>query len=140
MRAKEYLYQLKDASKLIETLTEECERLKNTSQNQAIRYDSIKIKAPKNETGPQESSYISLEGLTIKVENELKKLANIETRALDVIAQIKDLRLRTVLIKYYIQNKTFEQTAVEMDLTYRWVCELHGQALKEFDALTGGDI
>lgn len=139
MRAKEFLWQLKDVNHLIDTYDEEYKRLIDKATSTSSKMSDVVIRSG-NKSSKQEIVCVDLVELAEKVDKAKRKLADIEGKALDVIGQLKPLKLQTVLIKYYIQNKTFEQTAVEMDLTYRWVCELHGQALNAFDEKTGGDI
>lgn len=139
MKAKDFLWQLKDVNHLIDTYDEEYKRLIDKATSTSSKMSDVVIRAG-NKSSKQEVVCVDLVELAENVDKAKRKLADIEGKALKVIGQIKPLKLQTVLIKYYIQNKTFEQTAVEMDITYRWVCELHGQALNAFDVITGGDI
>lgn len=139
MRAKDFLWQLKDVNKLIETLDEEHQRLMDKATDISVKYSDVILRTGET-SSKQERTVLEMVELADEMKAAVEKMRRIEKKAMTVIEKIEPLRLRTVLIKYYIQNKTFEQTAVEMELTYRWVCELHGQALAQFDQITGGKI
>lgn len=49
------------------------------------------------------------------------------------IDTVRDNRLAAVLEYRYIDGFTWEQIAVKMGYTYRWVCKLHGLALSKLD-------
>lgn len=61
---------------------------------------------------------------------EILELLEIKCEVKAVIVQIPDYRYRDVLDKRYIEMKSWEQIAVEMNYTYRRVTQLHGEALK----------
>ena len=61
---------------------------------------------------------------------EIRELLDIKCEVKAVIVQIPDYRYRDVLDKRYIEMKSWEQIAVEMNYTYRRVTQLHGEALK----------
>lgn len=139
MKAKEFLWQMKDVNHLIDAYDEEQKRLMDRATSTSSKIKDVVVRTSRK-SSKQESVCVELVELAGKVARTKQELADIERKALEVIGQLKPLKFQTVLIKYYIQNKTLEQTAVEMDLTYRWVCKLHGQALNAFDEVTGGNI
>ena len=47
------------------------------------------------------------------------------------IMQLPAGTLREILLLRYVSVMTWEQIAVTMDLSYRHVCRLHGDALEE---------
>ena len=64
------------------------------------------------------------------IASEIRELLDIKCEVKAVIMQIPDYRYRDVLDKRYIDMKSWEQIAVEMNYTYRRVTQLHGEALK----------
>lgn len=46
------------------------------------------------------------------------------------IGQVPDERLARLLRLRYIDGMTWEKIAVQMDMTYQWVCKLHGKSLE----------
>lgn len=47
--------------------------------------------------------------------------------------QLEDGRFRAVLTERYLNNKRWEQIAVDMNYTYRNVIKIHGKALQQFE-------
>ena len=46
------------------------------------------------------------------------------------IGRVPDERLARLLRLRYIDGMTWEKIAVQMDMTYQWVCQLHGKSLE----------
>lgn len=46
------------------------------------------------------------------------------------IDRLPDERLARLLRLRYIDGMTWEKIAVQMDMTYQWVCQLHGKSLE----------
>ena len=65
----------------------------------------------------------------------VSELMNTKAEIMKVIYQLHDSRQRMVLLSYYIDGKTWEQTAVEMHYSFRQVTRIHGKALKEVEKL-----
>lgn len=62
----------------------------------------------------------------------IEQLASIERARADIITSINTVqeeRLRELLRYKYIDGYTFELIAVKMGYNWRWVLDLHGQAL-----------
>lgn len=131
MDAKEYLEQLKKIDDLIKSLEEEYDKLVTRATNTAVKYRDViahsgECSSPQEQNGPEMAEYSS------KIKQMQKELNASKNRAMDVIRQIHPIKYQLILIKYYIQNKTIEQSAEEMDMTYRWAAELKKRAVKEF--------
>lgn len=131
MTPKEYLYQLKDVDNLISTYQEEADMLMTrlTSTTQRIKEVNV-ISSQKNQFDDTIAKVLDLRN---EINAQIDKYVDIKAEARKIVEKIQPLKYQTVLIKYYFQNKTFEQTAVEMGKSYQWVCELHGRALQEFE-------
>ena len=50
---------------------------------------------------------------------------------MSAIERVNDCTLRKLLIKRYLQFKTWEQIAVEMNYSWRQIVRLHGKALQK---------
>lgn len=131
MTPKEYLYQLKDVDNLISTYQEEADMLMTrlTSTTQRIKEVNV-ISSQKNQFDDTIAKVLDLRN---EINAQIDKYVDMKAKARKIVEKIQPLKYQTVLIKYYFQNKTFEQTAVEMGKSYQWVCELHGRALQEFE-------
>ncbi len=52
-----------------------------------------------------------------------------------VIDRLSDPDQFRVMHKRYVQHETWEQIACETGFSYRWVCTLHGRALREIEKI-----
>lgn len=77
------------------------------------------------------TSVAKLVDLSKQIDNEIDLLYNVKQEIISSISKIYDDTLELLLTKRYINCKTFEQIAVEMNYTYQWVCALHGRALEK---------
>lgn len=66
-----------------------------------------------------------------ELDEQIDALREIKRDVLQTISMLPDERQRAVLRRRYINGKTWEQIAVDLNMSYRWVCELHGRALKK---------
>ena len=65
-----------------------------------------------------------------RVSDELEMLEATDRDVIGTIDKITDGTLHTLLYERYINGKTWEQIAVQMNYTYRRVTQLHGKALR----------
>lgn len=70
--------------------------------------------------------------LTQDIRREIDRLYNLRGKILREVDQVQDARLRQVLTERYELCHTWEQIAVNMNVTVRYVYMLHGKALEEF--------
>ena len=132
MEAREYLRQLKQLNSYLSCLAEdleatECEILpKSPTISPTTVYQSAC-----NSDKTQESA-VKLAALRDDIKETVKKYASIKTTALQLINAIPDNRYKTVLYQYYINDRTLEETAAEMNRSYQNICQLHKKALAEF--------
>ena len=55
--------------------------------------------------------------------------------AIAILNKMTNPTYMTVLHRMYFLNQSLERIASDMNITYRWVCTLHGRALQEFGKL-----
>lgn len=70
--------------------------------------------------------------MQIVINKEWDQLLDLRKEARERIMQMEDGRFRAVLTERYLNNKRWEQIAVDMNYTYRSVIRIHGEALKQF--------
>ena len=71
-----------------------------------------------------------------QIDDERDRLAEIKADTLKIINKVSDNTLATLLIAYYINGQTWEQTAVSIHYSYyRTVHDKHPQALAEVEKL-----
>ena len=69
-------------------------------------------------------------------QEELKFVTMVVT---DMVGRLEDVNQQMVITKRYLDNESWEQIGVEMDMTLRSVHKLHGQALPILERLLFGD-
>nr|DAD63278.1 MAG TPA: Protein of unknown function (DUF1492) [Caudoviricetes sp.] len=73
-----------------------------------------------------------LDELIREANDEWDELIAERERAKTIIAKLESATQQEVLTKRYIQNKRWEQIAVEMNITWRHTFRIHRAALEEF--------
>ena len=71
--------------------------------------------------------------MQIVINKEWDQLLDLRKEARDQIMQLEDGRFRAVLTERYLNNKRWEQIAVDMNYTYRNIIKIHGKALQQFE-------
>jgi DNA-directed RNA polymerase specialized sigma subunit len=133
MDAKTYLHQIKDLDKLINTYQDEIDMLMTRVTSTTQRIKEVNVMTSKENTFDETIAKII--DLRNEINDLIDKYVDMKNAARKIVEQIPQINYQIVLIKYYFQNKTYEQTAVEMNMSYQWICELHKKALKEFEKI-----
>lgn len=68
-----------------------------------------------------------------EITTDIDRLVDLKAEVMRKIDNIPDEDYRLLLTLRYLNFKTWEYIAVEMNYTYKWVHELHKRALAEFD-------
>ena len=133
MRAKEYLRQIRIADKKINNLIHEVDMLRDSiSHPKPINYDKDPVQG-----GSRNDSMAASIAKYVDMEQEINRqtdgLIDLRHKIIGEINQLNDPAHIELLFKRYVEYKTWEQIAVEMDYTIRWIYSLHGSALQEFE-------
>lgn len=81
--------------------------------------------------------YDRLAELDEKIDQRIDQLVAVKQEIVDAIAQVEDSRYRTLLTERYMEFRTWEQIAVDMNYTWRRVMQLHGEALIALGQVVG---
>lgn len=100
------------------------ESLESTTQN----YSSDGAQSTKNP-----HKFDRLAELESLVDEKIDEQIALKAEILAAIMQLQDRRHRLVLMEYYVEMKTFEQIAVDMNYSWRQILNIHGHALKEVE-------
>lgn len=74
--------------------------------------------------------------LAAALDAEIQRLRSVKAEIVDAISQVQDNVLASLLMAYYVNGLTWEQTAVEINYSYyRTVHDKHPQALKAIDSI-----
>ena len=73
--------------------------------------------------------------VSLAADRQIEKLEQVRAEILQVIGQVEDNTLATLLTEYYVNDKTWEEVAVQIDKSWRWTMNLHGKALKAVEEI-----
>ena len=128
--AKKELRPIKDLDSEIRSIELEIERLMAVATKMTANYDPMNVSStPKNK----------LEEATIKIDEYRRRLSRMVLKSLDYrnkcmdkIEKMETPSLRKILLLYFFQDKTIEQTAETIDRSVRWTYEMYATALDEY--------
>ena len=131
MTVKEFLRSVREQDRLLRAYEQELENLRRRAYN---------ISSPRLGDKIQSNHLATLDEIVDKLDSQIEKVnaawdALIDKRdqAKTLIDKVDDESARCVLYRYYILGKTWEQIAVEMNYTIRWIYKLHGKALQDLE-------
>ena len=136
METKEYLQQIGRYDRLI-----------NNKLVELAQYRSMacSVSAVKNDEKVQSSpSYDTMDKIVSKIEQMENEIDILVDRYIDnkriIISQIdsmSDEMTYQILFSRYVEQKTFEKMAIEMNYCYKQIIRRHGKALQEFEQKWG---
>lgn len=120
MNTKQYLKDIKTIQCLIDTQKAEIERLYAIAESMTPKIKEVNVMISQSNT--REDTIIDIYELKTKNNARILLLENKKDEAKDIISEMRDYKQQAFLMKYYIQNKTLEQTAREMCIDYSGMC------------------
>lgn len=131
MKAKEYLDQIhKMDVRVGQRITELNQMRERLSILTGIDYSKDRIQTMPS-TGNKQIEAI------VDMENEIVELIEEETqlkhKVIGEIQQLENPIYVDLLFRRYVECHSFERIACDMGYVYNYVCNLHGEALKEFE-------
>lgn len=130
MTAKEYLKQAKTLDMEINAKAEELHQLQlNASCVQSVAITERVINSHSNSSNKIVDKIVDLQN---EINAEIDKLVDLKKEIKSKINRVKNPLYRTVLIDYYINNKSWEKIAEDNNYSRRYIFKLHGYALSEF--------
>ena len=130
MEAKEYLESYRLIQTRINVLMSNIERLRAEAESVSISLDGL----PRGTTTSDKMSRIVAEmaDLESTLMEEMSGLFIRRQRIITQLGMLKSHKHQLLLQKRYIECKSWEHIAVEMDISWRHCYRLHGSALAEF--------
>lgn len=129
--ARDYLNQIrrieKSIARLNELLAETFSRATGTPTE--LRADVVQTSPSGDKL---EQAAVELIEIREQIAEETTKLARAKLTILREIRTMKNERYVDVLYLRYVRGHSFEQIAVEMNYSFRYILNLHGWALKGF--------
>lgn len=125
---KRYLQQIRLYDSHINTKLEELQHLKEmvTRITPTLKDDVV---SGGNSQDKLADAVVKIVDLEAEIDREIDSYVNAKQEISSVLDGIVDPDQLQVLHKRYVQYKTFEQIACDMNMTYRNVCYIHGKAL-----------
>lgn len=125
---KRYLQQIKLYDSHINTKLDELQHLKEmvTRITPTLKDDVVSGGGSQDKLADAVVKIVDLEA---EIDREIDRYVNAKQEISSVLDGIVDPDQLQVLHKRYVQYKTFEQIACDMNMTYRNVCYIHGKAL-----------
>lgn len=105
-----------------------------------LRIRAVNISSPTLGERVQSNHQSSLDEIVEKIESQADKVneawqsyMEVKDQAISLINMEQDEYRKCVIYRYYILCQPWEQIAVEMHFSLRWVTKLHGQALRDLE-------
>ena len=135
MTAKEYLGEIRRLTGVIEELERSMEILQDDIEGiKGIQYDKDKVMTSASGDAML-NKIIRLEQLSEEIGDTMIERAKKRAQITTQITLMANRNYMQLLFKRYVEFKKFEQIAIEMNYSYEYVRELHGQALGEFEKM-----
>ena len=131
--AKEYLKSIRTLDMAIKVKEEELYRLKLNIASLSPQTTGERVM--NSSTSDMMSTIDKIVDMQAVINAEIDRLVDLKEEARTKINQLKDTRYVSLLTDYYINCKTWEQVAEDMEYDWRWVYRLHGRALQSFSKI-----
>lgn len=125
---KRYLQQIKLYDSHINTKLEEHDRLLEMATRITPTLKDVVVSGGGNQDKLADAA-VKLADLEAEIDADIDRYVNAKQEISGVLDGISDPDQLQVLHKRYVQYKTFEQIACDMNMTYRNVCYIHGKGL-----------
>ena len=133
INAKEYLKSIRKLDRTIKIKTEELYSLQSNLAQ--ISSQGVNERVLSSNTSDTMKTVDKIVDMQVEIRREICELVQIKKEARNKINQLPDIRYIDILTDYYINCKTWEQVAEDMNLDLRWVYRLHGRALQVFEKI-----
>lgn len=132
MTTKDYLNQISRLNRMINNKLTEITQLRELSCSiSAIRNEEkVKSSSDPDKIG---STYAKIDEMERNLDKTIDEYTDKKNLIIGQIDSIEDEDYYNILFSRYIEKKTFEVIATEMNFSYRNVTRLHGRALKAFE-------
>ena len=131
MDAKTYLMQIMNIDQQINTKLEQLTRLKALATHTTSTISDMP-KMQHNNNSRLEDTVLKIIEMEHSIDDEIDRLVALKTEASLQILLMQDARCRFILEARYLNGETWEAIAAKMGFTVRYVQNLHGKALQEF--------
>lgn len=133
--AKKYLQQIQFYDSRIKAKLAERDRLKEmlTKITPTLRDDAVS--GGRGSQDKLSDAVAKLVDLEAEIDMAVDSFVDARKSVSKVIDKVADNKQFNILHRRYVLNETFEQIAADMGYTYRWICSMHGEALKTVEKI-----
>lgn len=135
MIVKEYLEQVRYLDQRIDSKVEQLTSLKHL----ATKCTSILTGMPRSGgsgKSSMENVLVKIVDLQEEINRDIDQLIDLKREVGRLIAGVDDLEYRVILEKRYLCYETWEQIALELGYSDKWVRQLHRRALDAINSFT----
>ena len=136
MDTKTYLQQIERLDRKIQNKFAEIEQLKTMATSISVAQKDINVQtfSDKDRMGSAVSKIVDLESEANEIICEFLEKRSIIIHQIDGIS---DTNMYHILFNRYVMMKDLGTISVEMGYSFKQVCRIHGNALKEFEKKYG---
>lgn len=134
MKAKEYLGKAYRLDQRINSKLDQVASL-NELATKATSTLSDMPKNPNKAISTMENTICKIIDLQDEINRDIDRLVDLKTEIVTTVKNIENKEYQTLLEKRYLCFDTWEQIAVDMNYSIRWVHNIHGKALKELSKI-----
>ena len=130
--ANEYLRSVRNLNKDIEARQRHREQLYATVTGSAIKLKTVNVQesAPDDKLAAVMADIYELDN---KIQDSIIELTAKQAHALDLINSVAKSEHRSLLINYYLNAYSWEETANMLGYSVQHVFRMHGEVLRELD-------
>lgn len=132
MTTKDYLNQISRLNRMINNKLTEITQLRELSCSISVIGNEEKVKSS-SDPDKIGSTYAKIDEMERNLDKTIDEYTDKKNLIIGQIDSIEDEDYYNILFSRYIEKKTFEVIATEMNFSYRNVTRLHGRALKAFE-------
>lgn len=125
MTAKQYLNRVRRIDKEISALLRLVQQTRESLESITQNYDSDGSQGTKNP-----HKFDRLVELESMVDQKIDEQIALKAEILETITELEDRLQRLALMEYYLEMKTWEQVAVDLNYSWRQIMNIHGFALQ----------
>lgn len=131
MKAIDYLERIKIMDAMIETKTEELERLRTLAEKTTASAGGERVQASGSKT-KLEDCVIKIVQAQNEINASIDRFVDFKKEAMELIDRACDADCIRLLYKRYFSYMKWEEIAVDMNYTYQWISGgLHQRALSQ---------
>ena len=136
MTTKEYLCQISRLDRMINNKLSEISQLRELAMSVSAITNEERVQTTPNfdKIG---TAYCKIEAMEEKLDKLIDEFVDKKNLIISQIDKIENETYYEILFARYIEKKTFEKIADEMNYSFRNTTRLHGLALREFERKFG---